>query len=158
MVLEFVKEVLKDIDAREKAKTYSIKIEIRFRAGHRLMPPYKGKCNNPHGEGYTAIVEFESNKLDENGMVFDFGTIKKQIKAWIDVHWDHAFISQQNDKVIQFLDREGFKVYYMNSNPTAEKMAECLYDVIKGSISDKVSRVGIVESFEDSIAYYEEKQ
>jgi hypothetical protein len=42
-------------------------------------------------------------------------------------------------------------------NPTAENMARRLYEVVKSQYPD-VKRVGIVESFKDSIAYYEEEQ
>ena len=43
-------------------------------------------------------------------------------------------------------------------NPTAENMARHLYNKIKELITDKVKKVGIVESFEDSIAFYEETE
>jgi 6-pyruvoyltetrahydropterin/6-carboxytetrahydropterin synthase len=136
---------------------YTIRIEVKFRAGHRLLPPYIGKCNNVHGEGYTAIVEFARECLDNNGMVFDFGDVKTKIKSWIDTNWDHAYICHNDDFVFDFLRGNGFKVFNMGyQNPTAENMSKFLYDVIKKDISIYVKRVGIVESFEDSIAYYEE--
>lgn len=138
---------------------YSIKIEIRFRAGHRLLPPYEGKCNNVHGEGYTAIIEFENNVLNEDGMVFDFGDIKSKCKKWIDDCWDHAYIFNNQDEIGKLLYDKGMKVFNMGrENPTAENMAKYLFDIIKFEISNRVKRVGIVESFEDSIAYYEEDE
>lgn len=135
---------------------YEIKIEVKFRSGHRLLPPYEGKCNNVHGEGYTAIIEFANSCLDENGMVFDFGDIKRKIKTWIDENWDHAYICNIGDIVGVFLTDNHFKVFWLDKNPTAENMAELLYTNIKETISAKVTRVGIVESFEDSIAFYSE--
>jgi 6-pyruvoyltetrahydropterin/6-carboxytetrahydropterin synthase len=135
---------------------YSVKVELRFRSGHRLLPPYKGHCNNPHGEGYTAILIFEKNKLDENGMVFDFGTIKRQIKNWIDENWDHAYIYNKKDEVGEYLNKKGFKTFKLDTNPTAEHMAKYLYKIVKKNISKNIKQVGIIESFEDSIAYYSE--
>lgn len=135
---------------------YKIQIEIQFRAGHRLIAPYEGKCNNMHGEGYTAIIEFQKEELDKNGMVFDFGNIKGMIKEWINEHWDHAYLCNSNDKIGELLEKEEMRTYvFLNENPTAENMARCLYDIIKTQIEVSVSKVGIVESFKDSIAYYE---
>jgi 6-pyruvoyltetrahydropterin/6-carboxytetrahydropterin synthase len=141
----------------EKNKQYLIVVKIQFRAGHRLLPPYIGKCNNIHGEGYTAIIFFKSNELDENGMVFDFGDTKRKIKEWINNCWDHSYIFNRNDKMGLILKENGMKVFNIgNQNPTAENMAKYLFDEIKENISDKVCKVGIIESFEDSIAWYEE--
>lgn len=141
----------------EKNKQYLIEVKIQFRAGHRLLPPYIGKCNNIHGEGYTAIIFFKSNELDENGMVFDFGDTKRKIKEWVNNYWDHSYIFNRNDKMGLILKENGMKVFNIgNQNPTAENMAKYLFDEIKENISDKVCKVGIIESFEDSIAWYEE--
>ena len=134
---------------------HKIQIEIPFRAGHRLLPPFKGKCNNVHGEGFTAIVEIESENLDECGMVADFGPLKQKIKKWIDQNLDHAYIHHEMDQVADYLKEQGLKTYNMVSNPTAEHLAEELYSIISRKITNKVTKVGIVESFRDNIAYYE---
>lgn len=134
---------------------YKISIRVPFRAGHRLVEPYEGKCNNVHGEGYTAIVEFESQRLDDKGMVFDFGKVKKQVKDWIDVNWDHSYIHHKSDVVGKILKDAGLRTFELEVNPTAENMALYLYEAIKENVSDLVSKVGIIESFEDSIAWYE---
>ena len=134
---------------------YKIKIEIKFRAGHRLLPPYIGKCNNPHGEGYTAIFEFEQEMLNECDMIEDFGVVKRMIKEWIDLYLDHAYICNEKDEVGIYLKEKGFKVFKMKGNPTAENIANLIYTSIKPLFSN-LKRVGIVESFEDSVAWYED--
>ena len=136
---------------------YQIRVKINFRYGHRLLPPYTGHCNNVHGEGGTAIVYFESDSLDENGMVFDFGVVKKQIKNWIDENWDHTYLHHKDDVVGPMLEKLNMNTFDMGDmNPTAENMAKFLFRVIQQNFTDKVKKVGIVESFENSIAYYEE--
>ena len=133
---------------------YQIEIKINFRSGHRLIEPYKGKCNNPHGEGYTAMIFFEKETLDNCGMVFDFGDIKRKIKEWINEKWDHAYIHNTNDEVGKYLCKKGFKTFDLgNQNPTAENMAYWLYKLIK-AMKYPIVKVGIIESFEDSIAWY----
>jgi 6-pyruvoyltetrahydropterin/6-carboxytetrahydropterin synthase len=137
--------------------TYQVEIRVTFRAGHRLLEPYKGKCNNVHGEGYTAIIIFEKEKIDENGMVFDFSEIKKTVKEWIDDNWDHAYIHGSKDVVADLLNDMGLKTFNLIKNPTAENMAICLYDIIRYK-QLPVVKVGIIESFEDNIAWYEVNQ
>jgi 6-pyruvoyltetrahydropterin/6-carboxytetrahydropterin synthase len=137
---------------------YTLKIEIKFRYGHRLMKPYIGKCNNIHGEGGTAIVEIQSKELDKNGMVEDFGVLKAYVREWIMENWDHSYIHHAEDKYGTQFRQEGLRTFSMGyENPSAENMARRLYEVVKSQYPD-VKRVGIVESFEDSIAYYEEEQ
>lgn len=136
---------------------YRVEIRVQFRAGHRLMPPYEGKCNNPHGEGYTAIFLFESKSLDKNGMVYDFGVVKRDLKKWIDDNLDHSYIHHMNDKVGSYLAKNGHKTYSMSVNPTAENIAAELFrHTIQ--IYSKLIIVGIIESFDDSIAWYSKEE
>ena len=133
---------------------YKIEVRVSFRSAHRLLPPYKGHCNHVHGEYYTAIFVFGSKTLDTNGMVFDFGTVKKMLKTWIDEHLDHAYICNKKDDVGVYLEDKGFRVYKIDSNPTAENLAQLLFNLcIKLNIP--AVKVGVVESSPDSIAWYE---
>jgi 6-pyruvoyltetrahydropterin/6-carboxytetrahydropterin synthase len=138
--------------------TYGITVKIQFRAGHRLLEPYKGKCNNIHGEGYTAICTFKTDKLDKNGMVVDFGKVKKEIKDWINDNWDHAYIYNEKDYIGKYLKKHGFRVFNLGChNPTAEYMAQYLFSVIVSLLGYiNIVKVGIVESFPDSIGWYSE--
>ena len=135
---------------------HKIEIKLKFRSGHRLMPPYIGKCNNPHGEGYTAICFFEG-RLDEKGMVIDFGEAKTKIKEWLDNNWDHAYLHKYDDEVGVWLYNNKYKTFSLPYNPTAENMSGFLFNVIFNQLKLKVCKVGIIESFEDSIAWYEKK-
>lgn len=134
--------------------SFKVQVEVNFRAGHRLIEPYKGKCNNLHGEGYTAIIEFISEELNGDAMVIDFGDIKNKIKTWIDENWDHAYLYNQKDEIGSYLKEKGLRTFEFTENPTAELMAIYLFNVIRTQINNKVTKVGIVESFRDSIAYY----
>lgn len=137
---------------------YKIEIRVLFRYGHRLLPPYFGKCNNPHGEGGTAIFIFESNKLKKTDMVEDFGRVKRKIKKWIDTNIDHSYIYKKEDKVGKYLKKHGFRVYEISVNPTAENIAKLLFWNIKKLFPGiSLDRVGVVESFNDSIAWYDDK-
>ena len=47
------------------------------------------------------------------------------------------------------------KVFEFDKNPTAEHMASYLYWVLKINKNLPIKKVGIIESFEDSIAWFE---
>jgi 6-pyruvoyl-tetrahydropterin synthase len=133
---------------------HEIEIKIKFRYGHRLLPPYKGKCNNVHGEGGTLILIFESNKLDINDMVIDFGEAKKTIQKIIDDNLDHAYLFKTGDEVGEFLKSKRYKIFEMSKQPTAENIAKLVYG-LTSLLYPQIKKVGCVESFDDSIAWYE---
>jgi len=134
---------------------YQVEVKVNFRAGHRLLPPYQGKCNNVHGEGYTAICIFEKEELNQNDMLMDFKCTKEVVKNWVDENWDHAYLHKTNDDVGVFLKEKGMRVFEFDKNPTAEHMASYLYWVLKINKNLPIKKVGIIESFEDSIAWFE---
>ena len=133
---------------------YQIEIKISFRSAHRLLPPYKGHCNNVHGEFYTAIFIFGKRVLDSSGMVMDFGKAKKILKTWIDENLDHAYICHKKDDVGGYLKYKGFRVYKMDDNPTAENLARFLFG-LSYKLNIPAVKVGVVESSPESIAWYE---
>ena len=109
-----------------------IEIRIEWCAGHRLMD-HDGKCRHIHGHNYLATIHVEgpirSGEADpQRGMVADFGPIKAEIKAWIDRHWDHAFVADQRDlQIIEALRLMGEeRIFLLPHPPTAERMAEFL--------------------------------
>ena len=140
-----------------KKEKYEVEVRVNFRYGHRLLPPYVGKCTQVHGEGGILILIFESNKLDENGMVLDFGVVKKDVKLFVDTKLDHTYLYKKGDEVGEFLKEKGYNIFEMEGNPTAENIAKIVYDAIS-KIYPQLKKVGSIESFEDSIAWYEKNK
>lgn len=132
---------------------YQIEAKAQFRYGHRLIAPYTGLCNNVHGEGGTAICILEGESLDKNGMLLDFKEAKFQIKEWLDSNWDHTYLHHKDDKIGIYLKENGFRTFEFPNNPTAENMAAYLFDVLV-TLHLPVVKVGIVESFTNSVAWY----
>src|SRR5262245_31235608 len=91
-----VRQVILGRDAEWKDPMYLVRIEIVFDAGHRLVD-YPGKCAAPHGHTYRAELFVTAQHLDGLGLARDFGDLKAPIKAWIDTHWDHAFLLNDQD-------------------------------------------------------------
>lgn len=134
--------------------------EVRWEAAHRLLD-YEGKCANIHGHSYRAIFTFKSafgfekSELNKDGMVIDFSILKEKIQGWIDTYWDHALILCAKDPLVNIIYSQRY--FVLDGNPTAENMAELLFNYFRSSFRniDLVS----VEVFEGtkSSAIYEEK-
>jgi 6-pyruvoyltetrahydropterin/6-carboxytetrahydropterin synthase len=62
---------------------------------HR-QPLHSGKCSRLHGHSWSITLTFQSQDLDENGFVIDFGDLHF-IKDWIDQNLDHATALRVND-------------------------------------------------------------
>lgn len=115
---------------------------IRFEAGHRLAKGYPGNCQHIHGHSYIVTVEMDSlGNLNKYGFVKDFNDFKP-LKEWIDTNWDHAFLVAKEDTVmLDFLRDNDQRHYEFNNNPTAEYIAEKLFDVASGLLNDDFSKV-----------------
>ena len=104
---------------------------IEFDAAHRVML-HESKCKFMHGHRYVVEATFTAKELDVQGRVIDFGVIKQVLGGWIDDHWDHTAILNQEDTALgkQLEAATGQKVYYLPYNPTAENIAHYLIDQV----------------------------
>jgi 6-pyruvoyltetrahydropterin/6-carboxytetrahydropterin synthase len=106
---------------------YSVTKRIEFCYGHRLMD-YNGVCQHPHGHNAVVEIHIEAATLDGRNMVADFGDIKRIVKGWIDQELDHKMILRQDDPLVAALQKMGEPVYLLDSNPTAERIAQLIFD------------------------------
>lgn len=104
--------------------------KLEFDAGHRLLN-HEGKCRFLHGHRYTALIEAQATELDSVGRIIDFSCIKATIGSWIDDNWDHNMILHKDDPLCANLVHvnSGREPYILDCNPTAENMAEYLYQM-----------------------------
>ncbi len=73
----------------------SLKVRgLYFSAGHRIIG--HPQCYRPHGHTYFVDVTYipRSDKLDDMGMIIDFGDLKGGIKSYLKDNWDHMTIIQ----------------------------------------------------------------
>lgn len=104
-----------------------------FETAHVLYN-YDGKCKNMHGHSYKLFVTVKGNPINDlddhkNGMVVDFGDIKKIVKNEIVDVWDHAVLvngDSPHKSLGENLKKEGHRVIFCNYQPTCENM---LYDI-----------------------------
>ena len=106
---------------------YSVTKRIEFCYGHRLMN-YDGGCRYPHGHNAVVEIDIHAERLDARNMVADFGEIKTIVKGWIDRELDHKMILRNDDPLAAALQKMGDPVYLLDSNPTAERIAQLIFD------------------------------
>lgn len=109
---------------------------IEFDAGHRV-PGHKdpdgserpGACSSPHGHRYRVEVAINGD-VRPDGMVLDFGIVKRLLMEKVHDVLDHAMVLADDDPLLALLDEHGdtirpggFKVYALDGAPTAENLA-----------------------------------
>ncbi len=147
---------------------YTMSREIGIDAGHRV-PTHGSKCRHLHGHRYTIQAICRSEALQDTGeqtaMVLDFGFLKEEMMANIDLDCDHGLILYAGDELVeQFINddylyhaidimkRVGFvnipaeyasvgKMYLIPDIPTAEVLAKHWFYRLQGRVSERSSRL-----------------
>lgn len=113
---------------------YVLKRRFEFEAAHRL-PNHDGPCKNLHGHGYSVLVEVSRKDL-VNGMVMDFGELKKIVNENVLNKLDHSYL---NDLP-----------YFRLAHTTAESIARYITIQIEDVLITKGVTVERVEVWETS--------
>lgn len=140
---------------------YILKAEHSFDSAH-FLANYEGKCGNIHGHRWKVQIEVQSETLQNggqlDGMVIDFGDLKKDIKAIVD-YYDHALIIQEGTmrgETLHCICQDGFKVIQVSFRPTAENFAAFFFKTMKEK-GYNVKRATVYETPTNS-AIYEESE
>lgn len=129
---------------------------FEFDAAHRVTR-HESKCRNLHGHRYVVDVTVAAGGLDKVGRVIDFGALKTIAGEWLDRHFDHgAILNNEDTELIHFLHAQGWKHYVMNGEPTAENLAELICSGLRDVFTETaiiVERVVVFETPNCSAAY-----
>jgi 6-pyruvoyltetrahydropterin/6-carboxytetrahydropterin synthase len=111
---------------------------IRISTGHRILH-HDGKCSRPHGHNYAVTVAV-TGTLTEDGWVVDKGDITDII-----ADWDHRFLLEEGDPLIEAFDTSGDSdaVVVLDQPPTAEVMSLVLEQRLRQGLPDTVSDVTV---------------
>ena len=71
---------------------YELKIVTHFAAAHQLTMVGE-KCENMHGHNWKVEVFVTGEKLDEAGVLMDFGIIKKHVAEVMSL-LDHKYLNE----------------------------------------------------------------
>lgn len=112
--------------------SYSIEKDFAFSASHVLTGlPDGHQCGRLHGHNYVIRLRVSGDRLLDVGFLFDYGDMKP-FGRFVDDTLDHRHL---ND--------------VMNSNPTAEHLAQYLAKIAKGLLhlpSGVTVAVGVSET------------
>jgi len=138
---------------------FILRAEQSFDSAH-FLSGYSGKCSNIHGHRWRVVAEIKSDKLidggQQDGMVVDFGDLKKDLKEIVDFH-DHALIIQKDTmrkETLKCLLEDEYTVIQVNFRPTAENFSYYFYNLVKNK-GHEVKRVSVYET-PTNCAIYEE--
>jgi 6-pyruvoyltetrahydropterin/6-carboxytetrahydropterin synthase len=139
-------------------KKTEITRRLEFDAGHRI-PHHGGHCKHIHGHRYVIEVTVLGDVLNhqghgDDGMVLDFGDIKKITNELIVELWDHAFLVAREDEVlVNFLATiPGHKTIVLDCIPTVENLAQTAFKILEPVFKERfhgrlnLSRLRIYET------------
>lgn len=140
-------------------KVYEVTRRLEWDMAHRI-PLHDNNCRHLHGHRYRAEVTCRASELDEMGAVVDFGLIKQLVGKWIDDNWDHNTCYQKDDIWMSRMCTEAVMLWDYNENgpprewfalekaPTAENLAEKLYEVASGLLAEHGIQVVRIDLWE----------
>lgn len=140
----------------------SVKARVCFEAAHRLYnaDTYAEECRkNLHGHSYKVDVEISSTALNSANMVIDFKLLKEILKTTIHDKYDHSCILNRSDPLCEPIKSACDKVVVVDSNPSAEWMAQefyaCIYTALHNKFGEVYNIVSIsVQETDNNIAVY----
>lgn len=86
---------------------YILTVEDGFASAHQLRG-YSGKCENLHGHNWRVVVSVRGEKLNDTGLLVDFGDLKKILRAIL-ADLDHRNLNEHPD--------------FLTENPSSENIA-----------------------------------
>lgn len=117
--------------------------EIQWDMGHRITN-HHSQCRNLHGHRYKAAICVEGNLINikgisDEGMVIDFGDIKKIAIEQVHDVLDHGFMVWNKDKVLMKFFKENIDQRHIIVPfvPTAENIAAWIFSRLDKHIRDK---------------------
>lgn len=120
---------------------YELKIVTSFSAAHRLENFY-GKCEALHGHNWKVEVFLMGERLDEAGLLQDFGVVKARTRELLE-EIDHKYLNE----LPAFSDQ----------NPSSENLARFLFQRLAATLNRdgvRVSRVSVWESDTSCASYF----
>ena len=112
---------------------------------------YDGLCKNIHGHSYRLWVTLRGPVLDEpghekDGMVLDFGLLKRLVKPHIIDKYDHSFVLNPHSSHANIELSAFEKVYLLPYQPTSENLVNDFVSIIKNQLPENIELYKVVLS------------
>lgn len=124
--------------------------EFKFEMAHALYG-YDGLCANIHGHSYRLWITVRGRVRHEkgfvkDGMVLDFGNLKKIVKPLIVDKYDHSLVLNANSPHAD-LDFSAFeKVFFLPYQPTSENLVSDFAKILKENLPEKIYLLKVILS------------
>ena len=119
--------------------------EFAFETAHALWN-YDGPCRNVHGHSYKLFVTISGEPINDpanpkNGMVIDFGDLKKIVGKQVVKVFDHAVVISnrfENEK-LDAINKMFGNVLVVGYQPTCENIVADIADRIIAHLPDNIN-------------------
>ncbi|MDF1547919.1 MAG: 6-carboxytetrahydropterin synthase [Bacteroidales bacterium] len=136
--------------------------EFNFEMAHALLD-YDGLCKNIHGHSYKLFVTvigspIEDEKNTKEGMVMDFGDLKRIVKPLVVDIFDHSVVLNKKAPTESFIQvRPMFeRIHLLDYQPTCENMVIDFAGRIKPLLPENVElfRIKLYETATSFAEWY----
>ena len=118
--------------------------QFSFEMAHALRN-YDGLCRNIHGHSYKMDITLAGQPLHDesspkNGMVMDFGDLKRLVNEEIISLLDHALVlnAKTDAQLVEVLKQNYEKIVIVDFQPTTENLLNFIAGKIQTRLSDDV--------------------
>ncbi|MDX9902659.1 MAG: 6-carboxytetrahydropterin synthase [Bacteroidales bacterium] len=119
--------------------------EFRFEMAHVLWN-YDGPCRNVHGHSYLLYVTVSGRPMDDpdharNGMVIDFGDLKRIVTGNVVDRFDHALMISglAPAEMVETYRKHFSNVIVSPYQPTCENIVADIAAIISGKLPEGVA-------------------
>ena len=134
--------------------------QFSFEMAHALRN-YDGLCRNIHGHSYKMDITLAGKPLQDesspkNGMVMDFGDLKRLVNEEIISLLDHALVlnAKTDNQLIEVLKQNYEKIVTVEFQPTTENLLNFIAGKIQARLPNDV-KLNCVRLRETDTSYAE---
>jgi 6-pyruvoyltetrahydropterin/6-carboxytetrahydropterin synthase len=117
---------------------------FRFETAHALLG-YDGACRHIHGHSYKLVVTVIGKPLQDdnhpkNGMVMDFGDLKKLVNEQVIDRFDHALLLHENapELLVKQLQQNQENLVLLPYQPSCENMLLDIKNQLQNSLPTNI--------------------
>lgn len=122
---------------------------FHFEMAHTLHE-YDGLCRNIHGHSYNLEVTLTGEPRNQpghpkDGMVMDFGDLKKLVKSQIVSRFDHSLMVNKlvPEEQIELLRKTSERIILVGFQPTTENIVSYIAKILQEKLPSEVSLFSI---------------
>lgn len=110
---------------------------FKFESAHVVRNCTTRRCSRSlHGHSYKVELLITAKKLDNAGMILDFGLLKGAVRDLID-SWDHAacFWGKDASDYVELIQQHSERWVSMPVNPSAEQFSRVFFVLVDAVLS-----------------------